>query len=36
MKNVSDKICRETRSTHFMFNNFFSKTATFMKKCRKI
>jgi len=23
MKNVSDKSFRETRSTHFVFNNFF-------------
>jgi len=24
MKNVTDKLCRETQNTHFMFNNFFS------------
>jgi len=23
MKNVSDKRCRETRNTHFVFNNLF-------------
>jgi len=23
MKNVSEKRCRETRNTHFIFNNFF-------------
>jgi hypothetical protein len=22
MKNISDKICRENRNTHFVFNNF--------------
>jgi hypothetical protein len=22
-KNISDKSCRETRNTHFLFNNFF-------------
>jgi hypothetical protein len=26
MGNVSDKCCRETRKTHFMFNNFFRKS----------
>ena len=25
MKNISDKSCRETRNTHFMFNNFLWK-----------
>ena len=29
MKNISDKSYRETRNTHFMFNNFF-----FGKSCR--
>jgi len=24
MKNVSDKSCRESQNTHFMFSNFFS------------
>jgi hypothetical protein len=24
IKNVSDKCCRESRNTHFLFNNFFS------------
>jgi len=24
MRNVSDKICRENRNTHFVFSNFFS------------
>jgi hypothetical protein len=23
MRNVSDKTCRESQNTHFMFNNFF-------------
>ena len=23
MRNVLDKICRENKNTHFMFNNFF-------------
>jgi hypothetical protein len=23
MRNVSDKICRKNRQTHFVFNNFF-------------
>jgi hypothetical protein len=32
MKNVSGKSCRETRNTHFMFNNFFIwKIVPFMK-----
>jgi len=30
MKNVSDKLCTETRNTHFMFNNVFPKIAPFM------
>jgi len=25
MKNISDKLCRETRNTYFMLNNFFRK-----------
>jgi hypothetical protein len=24
MRNASDKSCRETQNTHFMFDNFFS------------
>jgi len=32
MQNVSHKICRETRNTHFVFNNFFPpKILPFMK-----
>jgi len=31
MKNVSDKICRESQNTHFMFNNFFSNILPFMR-----
>jgi len=26
MKNISDKNCRETRNTHFMFSNVFRKS----------
>ena len=26
MRNVSDKICRETQNTHFMFNSFSRKS----------
>ena len=25
MRNVSDKICRKNRNTHFVFNNYFPK-----------
>ena len=31
MKNVSDKMCRETRKTHFIFNNFFPKITPFIR-----
>jgi len=31
MKNISDKICRETQNTHFVFNNIFSKIVPFMR-----
>jgi len=31
MKNVSDKSCRETRDTHFRFDNLFSKIVPFMR-----
>jgi len=31
MQNVSDKLCRENQNTHFMFNNFFSKTLSVMR-----
>jgi len=27
MRNVSDKSCTENQNTHFMFSNFYSKTA---------
>jgi hypothetical protein len=27
MRNVSDKSCRESKNTHFVFNNFFKKIA---------
>jgi hypothetical protein len=30
-KHVSDKSCTENQNTHFMFNNFFPKTAPFMR-----
>jgi len=29
MRNISDKSCRESQNTHFMFNNFFSENRTF-------
>ena len=32
-ENISEKNCRENGNTHFMFNNFFSKTVPFMRKC---
>jgi len=31
MKNISGKSCRETRNTHFMSNNMFSKVVPFMR-----
>jgi len=31
MRNISDKSCRETQNTHFMFNNSFSKIMPFMR-----
>jgi hypothetical protein len=38
MKNILEKSCRESRNTHFMFSNLFSKTMPFMgyveKYCR--
>jgi hypothetical protein len=36
MKNVSDKRCRESENTHFVFSNCFSKIVPFMRKCGKI
>ena len=36
MRNVSDKSCRENQSTHFMFNNFFSKMVLFYEMMCKI
>jgi hypothetical protein len=35
MRNVLDKSCRENKNTHFMFNNFFPKTAPFTRECQK-
>jgi hypothetical protein len=35
MRNGLDKICRENKNTHFMFNNFFPKIVPFMR-CREI
>jgi hypothetical protein len=32
MKNISDKSCRETQNTHFIFNNIFQKIVPFMRK----
>jgi len=31
LKNVADKSCRETQSTHFMFSNIYSKIMLFMR-----
>jgi hypothetical protein len=31
MTNVSDKCCRKSQNTHFLFNNFFSKIVPFMR-----
>jgi hypothetical protein len=31
MRNVSDKICRDNRNTHFTFNNFFLKIVPFVR-----
>jgi hypothetical protein len=31
MRNVSDKSCRETQDTHFMFVTFFPKFVPFMR-----
>jgi len=31
MRNVSDKSCGGNQTTHFMFNNFFSKIMLFMR-----
>jgi hypothetical protein len=38
MRKFSDKSCRESQNTHFMFNNFFSssKIVLFMRWCGKI
>jgi len=37
MKNISDEICRETRNTYFMFNNFFFlNRAIYETKLKKI
>jgi len=36
MKNVSDKGCKETQITYFMFNNLFPQVVPFMRKCGKI
>jgi len=38
MKNISDKSCRENQNMHlhFLFNNFFPKIVSFMRKCEKI
>jgi hypothetical protein len=36
MRYVSDKNCRESQNTHFIFNNFYPKFAPFMRKCGKI
>jgi len=30
-RNVSDRSCRETQNTHFVFRNFFSKIVPFMR-----
>jgi len=31
MRNISDKSCTENQNTHFTFNDFFSKTVSFMR-----
>jgi len=31
IRNVSDKICRQTQNTHFIFGNFFPKIVLFMR-----
>jgi hypothetical protein len=31
MRNMSDKSCKETRNTHFMFNIFSSKIVPFVR-----
>jgi hypothetical protein len=36
MRNVSYKSCTENQNTYFVFRNFFSETALFMRKCGKI
>jgi len=35
MKNISDKDCRETRNTHCMANNMFSKVVPIMRSCAR-
>jgi len=36
VQNVSDKSCRKTQNTNFIFNNFFPKIVPFMRKFGKI
>ena len=36
MRNISDESCRGNQNTHFMFSNFSSKIAPFMRECRKV
>ena len=36
MKNISDKICRETPNTHFMFNNFFLEKKKSCRLCNNV
>jgi len=31
MRNISDKICRQSQNTHFMFNYFFPNIVPFMR-----
>jgi hypothetical protein len=35
MRNVSDKICTESKKTHFIFSNFFRKSCRFWDKVKK-
>jgi hypothetical protein len=35
MRNASNKNCKETQNTHFMFSRFFSEYVPFMKKYEK-
>ena len=36
MRNISDKICRESRNTHFISNNFIPKVLPFMRMWERV